>query len=149
MKGIRRYACMTAAAVLAAMVLGGCENGDGSGKPADDGIVTVLASSQDADGYVYERRSELVYATGDVNIRCAATAQSEIVGVLKAGESIIRTAYNNSWSKVVYENTTCYVSSAYLSEKNPLVKETEEEEPAENADDTTASEEKSEKGETK
>lgn len=111
-----------AAAVLIAVSLpfGGCKKTDPV--PSDvqaEAEAGVLQVSQDADGYVYELRNETVYATGDVNIRSAATSQSEIVDVLKEGTQITRTAYNYSWSKVLYEGKTCYVSTQYLTTEAP------------------------------
>lgn len=101
----------------------------------------VMASSQDADGYVYEARNETVYAQRDVNIRAQATAKSDSLGILKAGESIVRTAYNYSWSKVAYQGKTCYMATQFLS-SDPPAEETQE------AADTEEETETAEKTET-
>lgn len=94
----------------------GCrEKGSYAPDTAGDDPSRTLESFQDADGYVYEARDETVYATGDVNIRAGSTSQSEIVAVLREGESIVRTAYNYSWSKVLYEDRICYIASQYLT----------------------------------
>ena len=107
-----------AAAVLTAALLAGCGGSD-QAQVTDQAQGAVVSSSQDADGYVYQKRSEVVYAVGDVNIREAATSQSEIVGVLAEGQSITRTAWNSSWSKVIFDNKICYIASAYLTTDEP------------------------------
>ena len=109
-----------AAAMMIAVSLPVCGCKKTNPVPADvQAEAGALQVSQDADGYVYELRNETVYATGDVNIRSAATSQSEIVDVLKEGTQITRTAYNYSWSKVLYEGKTCYVSTQYLTTEAP------------------------------
>ncbi len=112
---------IAAAALLAfCLPFGACQ--DKKNDPASSGIESDAVSgrvSQDADGYVYESRNETVYAAGDVNIRSAATSQSEIVDVLTEGTAITRTAYNYSWSKVLYEDKICYVSTQYLTTDKP------------------------------
>ncbi len=117
MKDGRIKGMAAAALMMVSLVLSGC-----SKEPADQNAVTIasnLSMVQDADGYVYETRNETVYATGDVNIRSAATSQSEIIAVLTAGTPITRRAYNYSWSKVIYENRVCYVSTQYLTTEKP------------------------------
>lgn len=126
MKRIRILLLGAAAAM--GMTIGGCsrEETEVPSVTAADQASGVVSSSQDADGYVYEKRNEIVYATGDVNIRSAATSQSDILGVLSAGQSITRIAYNYSWSKVVFENKTCYIASGYLTTEEPADEETQE-----------------------
>ena len=72
-------------------------------------------SYQDPDGYVYRKTRETVTALIDVNIRRAASGSSEIAGVLKEGDSIVRIAENESWSKVEYDGGICYIATAYLA----------------------------------
>lgn len=116
-----KYRRWIAAAVLITGVsLCGCNKNDSMPSGVQTDIEQrVLKVAQDADGYIYELRNETVYATGDVNIRSEATSQSEIVDVLKEGAAVTRVAYNYSWSKVLYEGKTCYVSTKYLTTEMP------------------------------
>lgn len=70
-------------------------------------------SSAAADGF--EPRDEQVYATEKVNVRAAASTDSEKVGSLEAGNSVRRTGYTAEWSRVDYHGTTCYIASSFLS----------------------------------
>ena len=61
-----------------------------------------------------------VWATQDVNIRQKPNYESKILGVLHEGNGIIRTQKtSNGWSKVVYNDAEAYISSSYLTEKEP------------------------------
>lgn len=103
---------MGAALSAAGLLLGGCR---GTRLTETESKSAALASSQDADGYVYEPCEETVYAIKDVNIRTEATAKSDSEGILKQGESITRVAYNYSWSKVAHEGKICYMATQFLS----------------------------------
>lgn len=74
-----------------------------------------------------EERDETVYVTGDeVNVRAAARPDAEVLTVLDRGAELRRTGYSESWSRVVYGERACYVSSRYLSVTKPeLPKEPE------------------------
>ena len=67
-------------------------------------------------GDIYTAVSENVTAKDEVNLRAAATTSSEIVGVLKNGEILKRTAVGtNGWSKLDYNGKTVYVISSYIT----------------------------------
>lgn len=67
-----------------------------------------------------EERDETVYVTGDqVNVRAAAQPGAEVVTALDKGSELRRTGYSESWSRVVYNERECYVSSQYLSVTKP------------------------------
>lgn len=72
---------------------------------------TTAVSFQDVD--------ETVYATETVNIRVNADTAAEAVGKLRAGKSVKRTGYNDTWSRVEYEGQICYIASAYLTTEEP------------------------------
>lgn len=63
---------------------------------------------------------ETVYVIGDqVNIRSGYTADSPIVATLGKGEALNRIGYSESWSKILYQNKECFVSSQYVSRMEP------------------------------
>ena len=62
---------------------------------------------------------ETVYATQNVNIRSTPEEGGEAVGRLAGGQSIRRTGYNDSWSRVEYNGETCYIASEYLTTNEP------------------------------
>lgn len=67
-----------------------------------------------------EERDETVYVTGDqVNVRAAAQPGAEVITALGIGTELRRTGYSESWSRVVYKEQECYVSSQYLSVTKP------------------------------
>ncbi len=67
-----------------------------------------------------QRKTETVYATARVNVRKEPNTDCEIVGSLSVGESVERTKIlSNGWSKVIYCNEECYISSSYLSSVKP------------------------------
>lgn len=68
----------------------------------------------------YTEVSEIVYATTGVNVRAGAGTSATIIGGLKKGERIKRTAIgDNGWSRVSYNGKTAYVYSAYLTKNSP------------------------------
>lgn len=56
-----------------------------------------------------------VYAITDVNIRDNANNNSNILGVLKNGESIDKIGESGSWTQVLYNGQTAYIASSCLS----------------------------------
>lgn len=76
--------------------------------------------------YEFEERDETVWAVADVRIRKGCSLASEVLDVLKEGESIRRTGSSGEWSRVAYDSGQAYIKSEYLTEKKP--EETSEEE---------------------
>jgi uncharacterized protein YgiM (DUF1202 family) len=68
-----------------------------------------------------EETKETVYATAGVNVRAKASADSDIIGTVIAGNSITRTSDKDGWSKVDYNGTTGYIKSEYLTTTKPQV----------------------------
>ena len=61
-----------------------------------------------------------VWAKQDVNIREKPTVNSKKLGTLHEGNGIIRTGKtSDGWSKVIFSGTEAYISSSYLTEKEP------------------------------
>ena len=87
-----------------------------------DGIEKFLSlglgeETSPAEQLEFEDRDETVTATENVWIRIQPSTNggdATKYKVLKAGETITRTGYNDSWSRVSYEGRTYYVSSKYL-----------------------------------
>ena len=73
---------------------------------------------------IYKDVNETVYATQDVNIRKESDVSSEKIGLLKKGESITRIGIgDNGWSKVQYNDITCFIHSDYISTEKPIIEE--------------------------
>lgn len=51
-----------------------------------------------------------------VNVRSGCGTEYSIVTQLNQGDSVKRTGYSESWSRILYQDETCYVMSQYLSE---------------------------------
>lgn len=63
---------------------------------------------------------ETVYVTGNqVNLRTGANTTAEVFAVLNKGTSLKRTAVSDTWSRVMYQEKTCYISTQYLSTTQP------------------------------
>lgn len=75
-----------------------------------------------SSGDSIEAVNETVYATAGVNIRAKASADSEKIGSLAAGNSITRTGkLSNGWSRVEFSGKTGYIKSDYLTTTKPSV----------------------------
>lgn len=67
-----------------------------------------------------ESRDETVYVTNDnVNVRTQASPSAEVITRLSAGAELKRIGYSETWSQVVYQDQTCYISSQYISTTMP------------------------------
>lgn len=78
------------------------------------------AAAPEAGGGIYTAVSDEVTAKIETNLRDAATTKSNIVGVLKNGTFLKRTAEgSNGWSKLLYNGKTVYAITSFLtSDKN-------------------------------
>lgn len=129
-------------AILAVGILIGFFIGKGSSTDVSGEITTTLGETTEATttdeetteeettaesttkAPQYTEANEVVYATTNVNIRKGAGTSSTVVGGLKKGDSIQRTAIgDNGWSKVSYNGKTAYVYSKYLTTVSPDVNE--------------------------
>ena len=74
------------------------------------------ASAPSADDNIYTAVSDEVTAKIETNLRDAATTKSNIVGTLKNGEFLKRTATgSNGWSRLIYNGKTVYAITTYLT----------------------------------
>lgn len=69
---------------------------------------------------------EIVYMTENlVNIRSGCGTEYSIVAQLNKGDSLKRTGYSEGWSRVLYRDNVCYVSSDFLTKEDPEGETTE------------------------
>ena len=98
---------------------------------ATDGPAPLDETDTGEDGM--EEISDTVYVTGSgVNLRTGPGTTYEVIGSLTRGTELKRTGEVNGWSRVLYNDETCYISSALVSTDAPEA--TEEEEPAAEAE---------------
>lgn len=73
--------------------------------------------------YSFTSVNETVYATTTVNIREGFSADTDKVGSLSRGQSVVRTGIGTGdaegWSQVEFNGQTAYISSDYLSLTKP------------------------------
>ncbi|QNM05295.1 SH3 domain-containing protein [Qiania dongpingensis] len=87
------------------------------------GYLTATAPESQAQGDGFTEVDETVYAKETVRIRKTPDVNGEVAGSLLTGESIKRTGYNDSWSRVIYEGETCYIGAGYLTTAAPAESE--------------------------
>ncbi len=81
---------------------------------------STAAPTTEAPTTKAEEEKVKVWAKGDVNIREKPTTNSKKLGVLHEGNGIIRIGKtSDGWSKVIYDGREAYISSSYLTEKEP------------------------------
>lgn len=131
----RRYggqAAVLAAAAAFALFTAGCQSKDYQKVeiPEAGKIETTMAVESSAletmrtteTAPAMEDRDETVYVTGDqVNVRAAARPGAEVITSLNKGAELRRTGYSDSWSRVIYQDRECYISSQYLSVTKPEI----------------------------
>lgn len=131
----RRYggqAAVLAAAAAFALFTAGCQSKDYQKVeiPETGKIETTMAVESSAletmrtteTAPAMEDRDETVYVTGDqVNVRAAARPGAEVITSLNKRAELRRTGYSDSWSRVIYQDRECYISSQYLSVTKPEI----------------------------
>ncbi len=88
---------------------------------AGPGETAAQTSAQEPEtAGVFQDADETVYVTGDnVNVRAADSTQSEVITTLNRGAALKRTGYSEEWSRVIWQERECYVSSQFLTAKEP------------------------------
>lgn len=131
----RRYggqAAVLAAVAVFALFTAGCQSKDYQKVeiPETGKVETMMAVESSAletmrtteTAPAMEDRDETVYVTGDqVNVRAAARPRAEVITSLNKGAELRRTGYSDSWSRVIYQDRECYISSQYLSVTKPEI----------------------------
>lgn len=96
------------------------EDGEKEGAAAEK--ISHEASVTTETAPEFQKVNETVYITGSgVNVRTQPSVSSQIAATLNQGAALERTGYSENWSRVIYENKECYVSSKYLSADKPAV----------------------------
>ena len=82
---------------------------------------TIQLTTQHSDTSIeYVENKVKVWAKQDVNIREKPTTDSKKLGVLHEGNGISRIAKgSDGWSKVIFDGKEAYISTSYLTEKEP------------------------------
>lgn len=90
-----------------------------TGKSAETSSHEATVTMETAPSF--EAADETVYVTGSqVNIRKFPSADGEILDKLDQGAVLKRTGSSDSWSRVVYKDKECYISSRYVSKDKPV-----------------------------
>lgn len=88
------------------------------GKPAETSSHEAAVTMETAPAFA--AADETVYVTGSqVNIRKFPSSQGAILGTLEKGASLKRTGYSDNWSRVIYKDKECYISTQYVSKDKP------------------------------
>lgn len=86
----------------------------------ESATTTTTAAATTTEAVSIKAVSETVWAVSDVNVRADSNVDSQKVGMIKKGDKIKRTGIlSNGWSRIDYNGKDMYVSSKYLTEKNP------------------------------
>lgn len=64
---------------------------------------------------IFEETGDLVYTTARVNLRESPSTNSEVIETINYSVNLSRIGYyDNGWSKVLYDDQECYISSEYI-----------------------------------
>ncbi len=90
-----------------------------AGKSAETSSHEAAVTMETAPSF--EAADETVYVTGSqVNVRKFPSSDGEVMEKLDKGAVLKRTGYSDSWSRVVYKDKECYISSRYVSKDKPV-----------------------------
>jgi uncharacterized protein YgiM (DUF1202 family) len=93
------------------------------GEPEAPEVPEVETPVEAEPTYSFTSVNETVYATTTVNIREGFSADTDKVGSLGRGQSVVRTGIGTGdaegWSEVEFNGQTAYISSEYLSLTKP------------------------------
>lgn len=93
---------------------GSGNSGSQAGTSAHEAAVTTETAPS------FTQVDETVYVTGSqVNLRKSAGTSGAVITALSKGTALRRTGYSDSWSRVIYQDQECYISSAYVSKEEP------------------------------
>ena len=101
----------------------GPEGAEQVGEVGEPEAPEVEAPVEAEPTYSFTSVNETVYATSTVNIREGFSADTDKVGSLGKGQSVVRTGIGTGdaegWSQVEFNGQTAYISSEYLSLTKP------------------------------
>ena len=88
--------------------------------PATTESTTITTTAPSTSAEYKEEEMTKVWARQDVNVREKPTVNSKNLGTLHEGNVIIRTGKTaDGWSKVIFNGAEAYISTSYLTEKEP------------------------------
>lgn len=88
-------------------------------------LLTTKNPNTEKDGVKITAVAEPVYIVTDANVRKSWSKDSEVIGNLSLGDSVLRTGIcDNGWSRIVYKEQDAYINSDLISKTNPLEVET-------------------------
>lgn len=95
-------------------------NGETAGtKPAETSSHEAAVTNSTAPAF--QKADETVYVTGSqVNVRKSPSADGEVLARLEKGVSLKRTGSGGTWSRVIYQDRECYISTQYVSKDKPV-----------------------------
>ena len=65
-------------------------------------------------GFVFTEKHDFVDTKNGVNLRAGCSTDTEIVAYLEIGKRLERTGYNAEWTRVIYNDMECYVSTPLI-----------------------------------
>lgn len=78
-------------------------------------------------GCEFTPKNDRMTAKSEVNLRALPTTNSEILGSLKSGTFLERTAISNKgWSRLIFNGQTVYAVTSYLTDKAPEISSSDE-----------------------
>ena len=66
-----------------------------------------------------EEVKEYVYAVASVNVRVAASKESDIIATLNEGDMVEKLGEEGNWFKILYNDQEAFVYGTYLSAEKP------------------------------
>lgn len=109
--------------------------------------LSVKEKEDIVSGQKFDLKSDKVTAKDEVNLRSLPVTSGELVGTLKSGTFLERTAIGqNGWSRLIYNGKTVYAITSYLSDK--VVEKVEPTKPAQTDGYTAVDEQVTAKSET-
>ena len=88
-------------------------------------LLTTKNPNTEREGVKITAVAEPVYIVSDANVRKSWSKDSEVVGTLVIGDSVLRTGIcDNGWSRIVFKEQDAYINSDLISKTNPLEVET-------------------------
>ncbi|MCD8125348.1 MAG: SH3 domain-containing protein [Lachnospiraceae bacterium] len=109
----------SSAAAITATTAEEAQDEEDDAQSSGEGITEEESSAEESETETEAAEEDLVYATSGVNVRDAASSNSNIVGTLSEGEAVVKIGEEGSWTKVEYNGAECYVYSEYLTETAP------------------------------
>lgn len=108
---------------------------------AVDGDTSLISLPEEEDmsfGLTFEEKSDYVDIKANVNIRKGASTAADIVTTLAKEERHQRTGYNKEWTRIIYNDEVCYVSTPLVLREAATLEDPVEEKQEDQAGEVTA-----------